>query len=377
MVLAACVTAPRQAPETASLILRPASFGDLPGWEQDRQAEALTAFAQSCGALMKQSSISPSFNDAPMSTANWQAACRALPANADDVAARHYFEQWFVPWQASGDGETHGLFTGYYEAALRGSRQRHGVYQIPLRLRPADLVMVELGDFRPELKGQRIAGSVINGHLKPYADRQAIEAGKLANDAQLQFVWVDDPVDAFFLQIQGSGTIALDDGTSLRVGYDAQNGWPYTAIGRALIERGDLPRDQVSMQSIRAWLKSHPQEAQQVMNFDRSYIFFKILGVNAPAGAEGVTLTPGRSLAVDHARLSYGVPIFVAAVAPTPDQPPFRRLMVAQDTGGAIRGPVRGDVFWGAGAQAEAVAGAMKADGQAWLLLPRGVTPSP
>ena len=168
-----------------------------------------------------------------------------------------------------------GLFTGYYEAALRGSRTRHGAYQYPLRLRPADLVMVELGDFRPELKGQRIAGRVTDGKLKPYADRRAIENGALADDAQLQFVWVDDPVDAFFLQVQGSGIVSLDDGTALRVGYDAQNGWPYTAIGRELVKRGELPRDQVSMQTIRAWLRAHPDQAASVMDVNRSYVFSK------------------------------------------------------------------------------------------------------
>ena len=163
----------------------------------------------------------------------------------------------------------------------------------------------------------------------------------------------------------------LDGGGMLRVGYDAQNGWPYTAIGRELLHRGDLEKDHVSMQSIRVWLAAHPDRADEVMNLNKSYVFFKILEGDGPPGGEGVALTPGRSLAVDHACIPYGVPMWIAAAPPMESMPPFRRLMVAQDTGGAIRGPVRGDVFWGYGPQAEQIAGQMKARGQAWLLLPK------
>jgi membrane-bound lytic murein transglycosylase A len=364
--LSACAGA---APETAPLVLRPASFGDLPGWKEDRQADALAAFARSCAHIQSQAPNTSFGADPAMGVyAQWQAPCRMVPQVRD---AKSFFETWFTPWLATADGKREGLFTGYYEASLKGSRTRHGPYQYPLRLRPPDLVMVELGDFRPELKGQRIAGRVTGGQLKPYEDRRAITQGKIPGDQQLRFVWVDSPVDDFFLQVQGSGRITLDDGTSLRVVYDAQNGWPYTAIGRELLQRGELEKDNVSMQAIRAWLAAHPGRADEIMNLNRSYIFFRVLAGDGPTGAEGVALTPQRSLAIDHARIPYGVPAWIDAEPPKENLPPLRRLMVTQDTGGAIRGAVRGDVFWGYGPQAEDIAGHMKAHGDMWLLLPK------
>ena len=361
-------------PETAPLVLKPSSFSALLGWDQDRQEEALAAFRRSCVSIMELPTSQPFGPDPRMGTAaGWQAPCRALSApSATPADARAFFETWFAPWQATTAGrQDKGLFTGYYEASLKGSRTRQGPYQYPLRLRPSDLVTVDLGEFRPELQGQRIAGRVTGGQLKPYEDRAAITRGALPNDNQLDFVWVDSPVDAFFLQIQGSGRIALESGTVLRVGYDGQNGWPYYAIGRELIRRGYLNKDQVSMQSIRAWLDAHQDQADEIMNTNKSYVFFKVLAGDGPQGAEGVTLTPGRSLAVDRTRLPYGVPVWIATAPPVPGEPPLKRLMVTQDTGGAIRGAVRGDVFWGYGARAEDLAGKMKASGRAWLLLPK------
>ena len=301
---------------------------------------------------------------------DWQGPCRAA-AGVAPGGARAFFETWFRPYKAGAQGgRDDGLFTGYYEASLRGSRTRHGAYQYPLRLHPADLVSVNLGDFRPELKGQRIAGRIVGNTLKPYPDRAAIRTRGLPEDTKIIFVWVDDPVDAFFLQVQGSGRVALDDGTSLRVGYDGQNGWPYTAIGKELIRRGDLTSANVSMQTIREWLLAHPDQRDAVMDTDRSYVFFKEATGDGPLGAEGVALTPGRSLAVDRKHTPYGVPVFVAAAPPKDGMPDFRQLMIAQDTGGAIQGPVRGDVFWGFGMDAGNLAGVMKANGRMWLLLP-------
>jgi membrane-bound lytic murein transglycosylase A len=369
LLLSACAGTPL---ETAPLTLSPASYDDLPGWTADHQIEALAAFGKSCAVINAKPAEHLVGADPAMGTyAQWQAPCRALaqPLTTD---ARTFFETWFTPWRAeNGSWHNEGLFTGYYEAALHGSRVQHDRYQYPLRVRPQDLVMVELGDFRPDLKGQRIAGRVIQGQLKPFEDRASINAGRLPNDPALRFVWVDNPVDAFFLQVQGSGRIILDDGSVLRVGYDGQNGWPYTAIGRELIKRGELDKDHVSMQAIRAWLAAHPGEAYEVMNLNRSYVFFKVLGGDGPLGAQGVVLTPGRSLAVDHARIPYGIPIWVDADAPMDGAPRIDRLVVAQDTGGAIRGPIRGDLFWGYGPQAEQYAGQMKAQGRMWLLLPK------
>jgi membrane-bound lytic murein transglycosylase A len=362
-------------PETAPLVLRPSSFSALPGWDDDRHEEALAAFRRSCASIMELPPGQPSGPDPRMgAAADWQAPCQALPASAAATPsdARAFFEGWFAPWQATMAGkQDEGLFTGYYEPSLRGSLTRQGPYQYPLRLRPSDLVTVDLGEFRPGLKGQRVTGRVVGGQLKPYEDRAAINRGALPGDSRLDFVWVDSPVDAFFLQIQGSGRIALEGGAVLRVGYDGQNGWPYYAIGRELIRRGYLTKDQVSMQSIRAWLNAHPDQADEIMNTDKSYVFFKVLQGDGPLGAEGVALTPGRSLAVDRARIPYGAPVWIATAPPVPGEPPLHRLMVAQDTGDAIRGAVRGDVFWGYGARAEDLAGKMKASGRAWLLLPK------
>ncbi|MEK7802701.1 MAG: MltA domain-containing protein, partial [Pseudomonadota bacterium] len=225
---------------------------------------------------------------------------------------------------------------------------------------------VNLGDFRPEFKGQRIAGRVKDGYLKPYADRAAIEDGQLAKTVDTPLYWAKDAVDVFFLQIQGSGIVTLPNGDTARVGYDGQNGYPYTAIGREIIKRGALTKDNVSMDSIRAWLAANPIEGKEVMRLNQSYVFFKKLDTTGPVGAEGVVLTPERSLAVDHKFLPYGLPVFITA-----DAPHLARLMVAQDTGGAIQGILRGDVFWGAGENAAVMAGPMKAKGQFWVLLPK------
>lgn len=328
-------------------VLTPAAFADLPGWREDDLSGALAAFRRSC-------------RQGPL--------CEAAAAAG---SPRVFFETRFQPFAVNGGEE--GLFTGYYEPQLRGSRKRSERYRVPLYVRPPDLVMVDLGDFREELKGQRIAGRVEDGDLIPYPDRKAIEEGALAG-RELELVWVDDPVDAFFLQIQGSGRVRLDDGSEMRVGYAAQNGHPYFAIGKDLVERGALTREQVSMQSIRKWLEENPDLADDVMARNASYVFFEELKGEGPLGAQGVPLTPGRSLAVDLKHWTLGAPVWLGTRAPSPrpGEPdrPLRRLLVMQDTGGAIRGVVRGDVFWGHGEEAAEIAGRMKHPGRMWVLVP-------
>lgn len=275
------------------------------------------------------------------------------------------------------------MFTGYYEPELRGSRTRGGRYTVPLYGRPADLVTVDLGQFRDELKGQRIVGRVRQGALRPYATRAEIEAGALhgikhEDGGSLELVWVDDAVDAFFLQIQGSGRVVLEDGSVLRVGFAERNGHPYVAIGRELVAQGIMTREQVSMQSIREWLAANPDTAAELMNRNPSFVFFRTLPSSTspedgPFGSEGVPLTPGRSLAVDRNFLPMGLPIWLEADDPINSGQRLRRLLIAQDTGGAIRGPVRGDVFWGFGADAAERAGRMRSAGRYWILLPRDV----
>jgi membrane-bound lytic murein transglycosylase A len=362
--LFACTPRP---PPPDHLTLAPAGFDALPHWSDDTQRAALAAFARSCTALAKMPAATTL--GVAGSAGDWRAPCAALPAVADDAAARGFFEAWFRPWRAGNNGATEGLFTGYYEPELDGARQPGGRFEIPLLRRPPDLVMVELGLFRPAWRGERTAGRVVDGRLKPYDSRAQIESGTL-DRYHLAFLWVDDPVAAFFLQIQGSGRVRLGDGSVVRVGYDGQNGWPYVAIGKLLVARGELAQDEVSMQSIRAWLRTHPESAKGVMAENPSYVFFRELAGDGPIGSEGVVLTPGRSLAVDSTFVPLGVPVFLDAGEG------LQRLMVAQDTGGAIRGPVRGDVFWGAGAAAESRAGAMRQRGGYYLLLPKSLTPA-
>jgi membrane-bound lytic murein transglycosylase A len=354
--------------------LAPASFADLPGWQEDDVAAALAAFSQTCGRILlsKQPLSAPVGNGVGGTVGDWQPPCAAMAtvADADSGAARRFFETWFRPWRAGNNHNSEGLFTGYYEPELNGARMPGGTYVTPLRRRPPDLVMVELGLFRPAWRGERIAGRVVDGRLKPYETRAEIEKGAL-DQLNLPFLWVDDPVDAFFLEIQGSGRVRLEDGTIVRVGYDGQNGQAYVPIGRLLVERGELTKEEVSMQSIRAWIQAHPEAGKTLMQENPSYVFFRETAGPGPIGSDGTLLTPGRSLAVDRSFIPLGVPVFVDAG----DE--MRRLLVTQDTGGAIRGPVRGDVFWGHGADAADRAGKMKLRGRYFLILPNTVSVAP
>jgi membrane-bound lytic murein transglycosylase A len=371
-LLAACETTP----PPPQLVLTQARFADLPGWAADRQGEGIAALQRSCArilALPPTQAIGPTGYTRPASS--WRASCeQALRLDpADHAAARIFLEREFIPFAAADHDVADGLFTGYYEPELRGARAPDARYKVPLHGRPADLVTVDLALFKPEWRGQRITGRVDNGTLKPYPTRAEIEAGALRS-ARSEIVWVDDPVDAFFLQVQGSGRVLFADGSVMRVGYSAQNGHPYVAIGRELISRGALTRETVSMQSIRTWLAAHPDEAAGVMNLNPSYVFFRALDGDGPLGSEGVVLTPGRSLAIDRAFLAMGLPVWLDAEDPLDPAQRVQRLVVAQDTGGAIRGPVRGDVFWGHGAEAAERAGRMRSRGRYWVLLPRDGT---
>lgn len=381
LLMAAC--APKvPAPAPPAIAFQPASFADLPGYSADRVSETLPALTRSCARMTPRNDRRLDSHDRYGTGDDWKPFCMALSTlpQGDDNALRRLIESELQPVAVIGDGKPEGLFTGYYEPLVRGSRQKRGTYTTPLYRQPPDLVQVDLGEFRDSLKGQRIAGRVRDGRLRPYEDRGQIDAGAL-NNKNLEIVWLDDASDAFFLQVQGSGLVQLDSGQKLRVGFAAQNGHPYVAIGRVMIDRGTLTREDVSMQAIRAWLRSHPDAAPELLRQNPSYVFFRELpapkdDLDGPPGAQGVALVPGRSLAVDRSHFALGLPLWVAATRPadaTNDAVPFQRLMVAQDTGGAIRGAVRGDVFWGAGAQAESIAGRMKHPGRSWLLLPKAV----
>ncbi len=375
LVLSACAGAPKESKdEKPQRVLKAAEFSALPAWgDSSLYIRATEAFSKSCARIVK-NDPAKNFSEIPEAKTygDWQRICAGLAGvpKDDATALRQFFESNFQPYAVSAGSEAEGLFTGYYEASLRGSLTRDAVNNIPLYTRPDDLVMVDLGQFRDELKGQRIAGRVVEGNLKPYEDRAKIVTGQWPHNDKV-LVWVDDAVDAFFVQIQGSGVVQLKDGRVMRIGYAGQNGHVYYAIGKELIARGELTKDNVSMQAIRDWLGQNPEQADEIMNTNRSYVFFKMLEKDGPDGGEGVTLTPVHSLAVDHSLFPYGAPVWVDIDYPVNGQSRLRNLMIMQDTGGAIRGPVRGDVFWGYGERAEAMAGPMKAKGRYWILLPR------
>lgn len=369
-LLAGCVAPTPPAPPKPKLVLQQSSFGAMPGWGEDRVAAALPALLKSCTRRLAQPATAKVGPKGIAGTvADWRAPCAAaarLPSGSD-AAARSYFERWFQPFLATADGNPEGLFTGYYEPLLDGARRKGGGYETPLLRRPPDLVMVQLGLFRPEWRGERIAGKVVSGNLVPYATRAAIERGALDTN-RLALYWVNDPVDAFFLEVQGSGKVRLPDGSTVSLGYDGQNGRPYVSIGKLLIERGELTKDQVSLDSIKNWIRTHPDKGRALLDDNPSYVFFREIKGETPIGAEGAVLTAGRSLAVDRAYLPLGVPVFLDVRNGNDD---LRRLVIAQDTGGAIRGPVRGDLYWGFGQDAERRAGAMKARGRYFLFLPK------
>jgi len=295
------------------------------------------------------------------------------------AVARAFFESRLQPWSLTNpDGSTRGLVTGYYEPLLRGSRTRAHPYLQPVLGVPPDLLTIDLGSVLPELKNMRLRGRLQGNKVVPYFSRA--EIGKRANEGgERVLLYVDDPVELFFLQVQGSGRVQLPDGSKLRLAYADQNGHPYQSIGRVLVDRGEMSLEQASMQSIKQWARANPSRVGELLNANPSYVFFREEALrgkegDGPNGALGVPLTPERSIAVDPRHVPLGAPVFMATTLPDSAQP-WRRLLMAQDTGGAIRGVVRADLFWGFGAAAGNQAGRMKQQGQMWVLLPAGAAP--
>ena len=350
---------------------RDVAFTDLPGWATDRHAEALPALRTSCAAIAPlPDDRSLGGAEATQATAGrLRPACAALAIlPPGDAAARAFLERHFRPI-ALGEG----TLTGYFEPELRGSLRPGPRFATPLHARPPELVEADLGTFIPDLRGRRVAGVVRDGRLHPFPDRAAIARGAL-DGRSLELAFVDDPADAFFLQIQGSGRVALAEGGVLRLGYAGWNGHPYVAIGRFLVEDGILAREEVSMQAIRAWMaEAGPDRAAALMARNPSYIFFRRLDLPpeaGPVGTQGAPLTPMRSIAVDRTAVPLGLPVWIAGRDPLTDQP-LRRLTVAQDTGGAIRGPARADLFTGWGPEAADRAGRLRDPATLFLLVPR------
>ncbi len=353
--------APAPTPLSWASALRPASFDAIPGWTEDPQSEAWSAFQRSCTILQSQPA--------------WQAACTAAGSvdAADSAAVRRCFEAQFTPYAVvNGDGSLEGTVTGYYEPLIRGSRQRSGSYRYPVYGVPDDLLVVDLGELFPDLKSLRLRGRLEGRRVVPYYPRADIEAGKAAVQGH-ELVWTDDAVELFFLQIQGSGRVLLDSGETIRLSYADQNGHPYRSVGRLLVEQGELTLDQASMQGIKQWAQRNPERLAQLLNQNASYVFFRETSAltDGPPGALGVPLTARRSLAVDPRAIPLGAPVFLSTTLPN-SSIPLRQLMLAQDTGGAIKGAVRADFYWGSGPEAGVSAGRMRQTGQLWVLLPNG-----
>ena len=382
LVMAACSAPEEQAEDELSVRLL--TFDELSGWRVDELHGALAAFQASCPKLTNTKNTRVAMRDM---SADWRRLCQ-IADEQGAAGARAFFETHFTPvlleppgpgWFArlKGQKKSTALFTGYYEPELAASPSPNEIHSAPVLSRPDDLIHVDLGRFKADLTGDSIAGRVVNGRLEPYADRAAIIAGEIADRSQT-IAWVD-PVELFFLQIQGSGRLRFDNGDVYRVGYDGKNGHPYTAIGRVLVERGEMPLENVSLQSIKAWLAANRGEvADELLAQNASYVFFRSSHISdplvGPVGAQGVALTPERSVAVDRRYYPLGAPVWIEMDTPGPEggaQRSLERLFVAQDVGGAIKGAQRADLFWGAGAYAEEMAGKLRGKGRLVVLLPQ------
>jgi len=338
----------------------PATFAELPGWARDDLRAAWPAFLSSCSVLGKR--------------ADWKESCTVARTvdKGSEAAIRLFFETFLQPQRVvAPDGSDTGLVTGYYEPLLRGARRQGGPYQTPLYKVPDDLLTVELAGLYPELKGKRLRGRLQGRKVVPYSSRAEIAQ---ANFSGKELLWVEDSVEAFFLEVQGSGRVQLDSGETVRVAYADQNGHPYKSIGKWLIEQGELTPEQASAQGIKAWIAGHPTRKQELFNANPSYVFFREEKLPDPSigpkGSLGVPLTPQRSVAVDASQVPLGVPLFLSTTQAASDIP-MQRLVMAQDTGGAIKGAIRVDFFFGFGTEAAENAGRMKQRGQVWVLLPK------
>ncbi len=372
LLLAACKTPPVVAPVIPPVAVVPApavqytpsKWAMLPDWATLDLTPSWAALLQSCRALKTKP--------------QWQPVCAGAEQvdKHDSAAQRAFYEDKLTPYQVfNPDGTEQGMITGYYEPLLKGSRARSERFRYPLYAAPEDMLEIDLSDAYPELKGKRLRGRLQGKRVLPYFKRAEIDAGAGALQGRELF-WVDNAVELFFLQIQGSGRIELADGQQVKVGYAEQNGYPYVSIGKKLVEAGELKLEEASMQGIKSWGEKHPDKLTALLELNPSYVFFRELPENlsAPLGALGVPLTNEYSIAVDPRAIPLGSPVFLATTQPN-SETPLNRLMLAQDTGGAIKGAVRADFFWGFGETAALQAGRMKQQGRMWVLFPKGGEP--
>lgn len=386
LALAACTSSPPPTTQTPTVlpdppalpaVYRPVDWASLPGIAQDATREVWPALLVGCKVL-------PARPGLPEAVAtSWRNACSAaaLVDARDESSVRAFLAQYFSPYQVTfPDGREEGLVTGYYEPKLDGSRLRTARYTVPLYAKPDDLLTVELGDLHPELKGRRVRARLDGQRVVPYWSRNEIESGR-APPPDKVLAYVADPVDAFFLQIQGSGRISLADGSVIRVGYADQNGHPYRSIARVLVDRGEMTLEASSMQAIRSWGRKHAAKLPALLDENPSYVFFREVAppapgtleaaIDGPIGSLGVPLLARRTIAVDPRAIPLGTPVWIATTMPLSNRP-LQRLVIAQDTGGAIRGAVRADYFWGFGDTAAKEAGRMRQQGRLWMLWPQG-----
>jgi membrane-bound lytic murein transglycosylase A len=362
----------------------PLAWADIPGWNDDDQLAAYRTFRASCRPIAAQHDLPSGLKADPKALGiSLRDPCRAAWATeiSDGAKARGFFEQHFTPLKISRLGEGDGFVTGYYEPVLEGSRTPTDVYNVPIYRRPSNLFVRGFRQSSPDLpnKGQ-VFRKIGRRKLVPYYDRGEIEDGAIAGRG-LEICWLKNPTDLLFAQIQGSARIRLQDGSTVRINYDAHNGYPYTAVGRVLIDRGIIPKEEMSMQRIREWMEQNPDGAKDLRRQNRSYIFFREVNLSdkdEAVGAQGVPLTPGRSIAVDKSLHVYGTPFFIEGQLPIESEQsktPFHRLMIAQDTGSAITGPARADLYFGAGADAGKVSGRLRHSMHFVMLVPKSLDP--
>lgn len=358
----------RTLPEPAEYVN--VSYGDMENWQLDSQALAFSAFKKSCSVFLSQSPLKKILPERLGGTVgDWQPACREAEKRAGltDHQSRKFFERHFTVLSYSTD--TEGLFTGYFAPEYDGSANHTEKYNYPLYGLPEDLKILDLGKFSTALRGKTITGRVKDGEFIPYNDRETIDRGVL-NDKKLELVWLKDPVDVFFMHIQGSGVIRYENGDRKTFGYAGKNGKAYHSIGKFLIENKEITRKDMSMQAIRAWITQNPMQAKALMWKNPSYVFFRTLDKEAPVGSMAVELTAGRSIAIDRKYVPLGMPLWLDLNPAGRDGDPIQRLVIAQDTGGAIKGRVRADIYWGIGEDAGRMAGPMKDRGRYYFLLP-------
>lgn len=364
---AACPPSPRPSgnPEEEAQAFQASDWSAVHGWLDDDPSAVWPALRNSCRTMEKQ--------------AQWQNVCNLAQQMGDapsSASARGFFEQHFTPWALTNpDGSRTGLITGYYEPLIKGSRTPSERYRWAIRATPKDMLTIDLSAVYPDLKNYRLRGRLVGNKVLPYWNREELD--KLDNRLAAEtLMWAADPIDLFFLQVQGSGQVELPDGSRVRIGYADQNGHPYQSIGRWLVQQGELTLERASMEGIREWARKHPERLKEMLHSNPSYVFFRELPANSegPLGAQGVPLTAARSVAIDPRHTPLGAPVFLATTYPNTERA-LNRLVIAQDTGGAIKGVVRADFFWGFGPEAGNLAGRMRQEGRMWVLLPKGVKP--